>query len=147
MIQAGAMNRLIFCLLIASTHLFSVSDMQVMAKKQAKALGKELYDKFCLYPMDVTVNLKNGVDLIDLRLYCYQELDEREASELIKCSGLHFLDIINNDKELRPFLSHFPFKKVSLRLYCFREDLTEVSLGKVESAFFASGDSIVKLAR
>lgn len=133
--------------LALSAHLLAYSDMQALAKNQAKAFGKELYDKFCLYPMDVTVNLKNGVDLIDLRLYCYQELEEREAEELIKCSGLHFLEMINADKELRPYLSHYPFKKVSLRLYCFREDLTEVPLGRVESVFFANGDSVVKLAR
>lgn len=140
------MLRFFIVLLVAGSSLVAGS-MQDLAKMQAKEVGKELYDKFGLYPMDVTVNIKNGIDLIDLRLYSYQILEEREAEELMKCAGLRFLEKVNENKQLRPYLSHYPFTKVSLRLYCFRDDLSEVPLGKVESAFFVAGESLVKLAR
>ncbi|MCH9613754.1 MAG: hypothetical protein SP1CHLAM54_07630 [Chlamydiia bacterium] len=140
------MLRFLVCLVLASSFVKAAS-MQDMAKSQAREVGKELYDKFGLYPMDVTVNIKNGVDLIDLRLYSYQILEEREAEELIKCSGIRFLEQVNGNKKLRPYLSHYPFTKVSVRLYCFRDDLSEVPIGKVESAFYVAGESLVKLAR
>jgi hypothetical protein len=84
----------------------------------------------------------NTVNEIDLSFNTIQNLNIAEARILIiKCTE-ELLSRINADKDIKPYLSHYPFteKGIALSISCDQEDRKRVSSKFVAMVFTANGN-------
>ncbi len=68
-------------------------------------------------------------------LYCafdyYNEIDIENARELIMSAGNLYLNEINSDERIRPYLAEYPFKNIEISIFLSNEDGSELPKDKI----------------
>jgi hypothetical protein len=86
-----------------------------------------------LYPFGTGAEMMYQIKMLALAFHYYKEVDIEEARELLISAGAVFLDIINSNEEIRPFLHNYPFKpeNVEIRIVLKNPDGSEFSHEKL----------------
>ena len=94
----------------------------------AKA-GDTIGKKYQMSRFSIGGGIENGIWLMSLDFQRYgSRLNEQKARQLIiKCLN-DFLELVNNDLELRPYLKVYPFKaqNIDLGIFNYNKDKTNV---------------------
>ncbi|MGB7127855.1 MAG: hypothetical protein WBD50_02035 [Candidatus Rhabdochlamydia sp.] len=78
--------------------------------------------------------MMNDIQAMHMSFHFYQEVDLKEARELLVYAISEYLLDINSDEEIRPYLHEYPFtsKNVEIRIWIYKPDGTCPSLDKID---------------
>ena len=95
-----------------------------------------------LYPFEFGSGGKNPVTLLHFGFLYFDEIEIKEARELIMTAGNQFLKEINTNEQIRPYLANFPFKPENIQLEIFlkKPDRSEIGLGKLHVIAMEDGE-------
>lgn len=125
-------------LICAGGYLFSIaqlgsgyipSEKQILADKIRSRVGKKIASEKHLRLIGMGGQLSQEVKMLGLSFQGFQELTLLEARSLIVFSIKTFLDEINSDENLRPYLKAYPFtaKNIEIGIWLYKPDHSEVS--------------------
>ncbi len=69
-----------------------------------------------LYPFGTGARMMDQIKMLALAFHYYKEVDIREARELLVTAATKFLNIINSNEEIRPYLDIYPFKPENIQI-------------------------------
>ena len=72
-----------------------------------------------LYPCGVGEGMMNQIRMLALSFDYYKEVDIEQARELLMTAGNVFLNIINSNEQIRPFLQNDPFQSENIEIRIF----------------------------
>jgi hypothetical protein len=86
-----------------------------------------------LYPFGTGAEMMYQIKMLALAFHYYKEVNIGEARELLISAGTTFLDIINSNEEIRPFLHNYPFNpgNVEIRIVLKSPNASEFSYEKL----------------
>jgi hypothetical protein len=93
-------------------------------KVMAKA-AKFLAQKYGLTPIGNGGSMMKTVDILSLSFTLSHKLNQKKSRELIIACSEDFLAIINNDKNIRPYLKNYPFNFQNIELTIFIHDIND----------------------
>jgi hypothetical protein len=94
-----------------------------------------------LYPFGSGAEMMYQIKMLALAFQYYKEINIEEARELLISAGAVFLDIINNNEEIRPFLHNYPFnpENVEIEIVLKKPDGSKLSSEKLCIITMADG--------
>lgn len=112
-----------------------------LAKAVSLEAAKELYETKDLYPLEVKRWVKKGVQKVGLKLQCFQIASVEDARKLAVSATRIYLAKINQKKNLRPYLIHYPFttKDIRLELVFIKSSLDPIPVGAINSVLIENG--------
>jgi hypothetical protein len=98
-----------------------------------KVTAKKLKENKDLYLIGTGSQMMYDIQMLAMSFNYYHEVDLKTARELIISVIDEFLIEINDKKEIRPYLSNYPFtaKNVEIRLFIYGPDRRELSPEKI----------------
>lgn len=95
--------------------------------------AKKLKEQKRLYLVGTGGKMMGDIQAMDMGFFFYQEVDLKEARNLIVYVINEYLFEINNHEEIRPFLHEYPFtaKNVEIDIWVKASDGTRPSQGKI----------------
>ncbi len=69
-----------------------------------------------LYPFGTGARMMDQIKMLALAFHYYKEVEIEEARELLLYAGNVFLNIINNNEQIRPYLDNYPFKPENIEI-------------------------------
>lgn len=79
----------------------------------------QLFNDKELYSCGIGSQMMNQIEMLGLYFNYYKEINIDEARELLLTAATVFLEIINKNEHIRPFLSCFPFKPENIEIRIF----------------------------
>lgn len=94
-----------------------------------------------LYPFGIGSQMMNQIEMLGLYFQYYKEINIDEARELLMTAATVFLDVINKNEHIRPFLSCFPFKpnNIEIQIYLTNLDGSQMPPEKLCVATMTNG--------
>jgi hypothetical protein len=84
----------------------------------------------------------DNVRKLVLCIFCYKRIDIEEARELLMSAGNMFLDAINKDERIRPYLINYPFLPKNIGIEIYFKELNGSNIeepGKLHVAWLMNG--------
>jgi len=85
--------------------------------------------------------MMNDIQVMFMSFNYYQEVDLKEARELIIYAVKEYLTAINDNQEVRPYLHDYPFtaKNVGIDIFFYNSDGSDLSPDKISCAQCSDG--------
>lgn len=111
----------------------SPSEKVLLARQVRKKALAQLKREKELYPCGVGGGMMDQIKMLALSFDYYKLVDIEQARELLVYSTTLFLNIINENMEIRPYLEHYPFnpENIEIRIYLQNSDGSEPNSGKL----------------
>jgi hypothetical protein len=105
-----------------------------LAAEITEKTAQKLKGKKNLYLIGTGGGMMNDIQAMHMSFHFYQEVDLKEARELVVYAVNEYLLDINNNEEIRPYLHEFPFtaQNVEIRIFIYKPDGTCPSLDKID---------------
>ena len=109
------------------------SDYEKIADSITEKTAKELKVQKNLCLVGTGGQMMHDIQMMAMSFFYYQEVDLKTARELIVYAIDKYLDEINSNKEIRPYLHEYPFtvKNVEIRIWVYNPDRSELPLEKI----------------
>ncbi len=114
-----------FSLLFGCSSLGYQSPRYVkLAAEITEKTAQELKEKKNLYLVGTGGGMMNDIQMMAMSFHFYQEVDLKEARELVVYAINEYLLDINNNEEIRPYLHEYPFtaKNVEIHIWIYKPD-------------------------
>lgn len=136
------MRHCLFLLLIFLITGCTLEDLNPIYKpSEKKKLADEIRTKVTtklkrekdLHPCGSGGGMMHEIKMLALSFDYYKQIDIDEARELLIIAVNEFVDAINADEKIRPYLYHYPFehRKVEIRIFIRNPDGSRVENGKL----------------
>ena len=127
-----------------NTHKIK-NDQRLASELRKKAAG-EIKKQLGLYPMGTMGQMMYEIEKLGLAFQCYKPLTIEEGREYLIKSTEIFLDIINSDERIRPYLSNYPFRASNIRIeiYINNPDFSDLENGQLEIVESEDGKLVYK---
>ena len=124
-----------------NTHKIK-NDQRLASELRKKAAG-EIKKQLGLYPMGTMGQMMYEIEKLGLAFQCYKPLTIEEGREYLIKSTEIFLDIINSDERIRPYLCNFPFtaKNIWISISIKNPDRSDMRTGQL--VILTSSDGIL----
>lgn len=85
---------------------------------------KQLVKKYSIHCAGTGVSDKNGINMLSLSFQVTKEMNIKNARKLLINIVHDYLEILNADKQLQPYLAKHPFdeKNIEIRLFFYTQD-------------------------
>jgi len=100
-----------------------------------------------LYPFEFGGKGKDPIKLLHFGFLYFNEIEIEEARELIITAGNQFLNEINANEQIRPYLANFPFKleNIQVEIFLKRPDKSEIGFEKLHVITMKDGEVRYKI--
>ncbi|HEY2810972.1 MAG TPA: hypothetical protein VGJ00_06250 [Rhabdochlamydiaceae bacterium] len=105
-------------------------------------IAEQLYTEKGLQPCGFGGGTMDKVRELVLCFFCYKRIDIDEARELLMSAGNMFLDAINEDERIRPYLINYPFLPKNIGIEIYFKELNGSNIkepGKLHVAWLMNG--------
>jgi hypothetical protein len=140
--------KLIFTCGVMFSFLFGCSSLSYQSPRYVK-LAAEITEKTAqklkgkknLYLVGTGGGMMNDIQAMHMSFHFYQEVDLKEARELVVYAANEYLLDINNNEEIRPYLHEYPFtaQNVEVVVFFYNPDGSKVASGKIKVAAVKQG--------
>lgn len=112
---------------------YKPNPVSIIINEIEKKVFSQLQIEKNLYPFEFGGGGKDPVKLLHFGFLYFNEIEIKEARELIITAGDQFLKEINANEQMRPYLANFPFKPENIQVEIFlkRQDKSEIGLEKL----------------
>ncbi len=106
--------------------------------KTAKKLRKE--KDLCL--IGTGAQMMYEIEMLAMSFNYYKEVDVEQARELVVYATETYLDAINSNEKIRPYLANYPFtaKNIEIRIFPWNTDGQDLPLNKISCISFTHGN-------
>lgn len=98
----------------------------VLADKITARVATKVAKKHNIHCIGTGGSYIGHVNMLALSFQIFRPLDKKEARFLVVDSALEYLNAINSNEEIRPFLKEYPFKNVEIRIFIYNADGSDV---------------------
>jgi len=128
------MRFIFFALLLLVTSCSLKKDYPEIAHDITLRTADELYREKGMMLVGTGGGMIKQVNLLSMRLHYYVPLEEAEARQLALFTLDKFLNNVNADEKVRPYLNNYPFRAEHLRvsLSFYHRDGRPVEPGKID---------------
>lgn len=114
---------------------YKLSDDEKIVNQITKETAKKLKEKKNLVLIGTGGQMMDEIEMLSMSFNYYQEIDLNTARNLIIYAINEYLSDINNKKEIRPYLSNYPFtsKNVEIMIFVYGPDGLELPAKKIYS--------------
>ena len=125
---------LISLLLICSSCISLPEDYTHIAAKIRRKTATQLEKEKGLWAIGTPGQMYNDIEEIGLEFEYFHLVNLEEARELLVYAIQVFLNNINSNKEVRPFLHNYPFttKNIEIRIWISQKSGEDPPLGNIE---------------
>ncbi len=120
---------------LVSCGMFSIvdEDYERIADKITSKTAKKFQEQFGLRCAGIGGGMMGDIYSMAMSFDYFQEVDLKEARELLVGITQEYLLDINTDKKVRPYLHSYPYtvKGVEMRVWCKSIDGRDVPLGEI----------------
>lgn len=99
-----------------------------LVNKVRKKVSDELSERFGLVPFGSGGQMMNQVEMLMLAFLYNEPIDESKARMLLIASVNVFIDAVNDENCLKPYLSNSPFEPKNIQLEIYLRDTQERNL-------------------
>jgi len=150
---------LFFVFLSCSQKSYESSDKQRHINHVRHEVAKKIAKETALVPFGTTGQALNQIEKLGLSFLHYGKLDDDHARSLLIKVGYVFIDEVNGDENIRPYLANFPFnlKNIEVRIFIKDElgrDLNDDNIqivtlvdGVIEYNSYSSKDKKIELVK
>ena len=117
-------------------------DQRVVNPLMGKA-AKYFEHKYHMNPIGIGISMPNGiVKRLGIEFQVQKPLSKQEAREILIACANELLSMINNNKEIRPYLRNFPFtlKNVGIGIFIANQDGSDVYHPDICVASISNGE-------
>ena len=128
----------------SNTH--RLTNDEKLANELIHKAAKEIEAQLGLYPFGDNAQMMYEIEKLGLAFQCYKPLTIEEGREYLIKSTEIFLDIINSDERIRPYLSNYPFRASNIRIeiYINNPDFSDLENGQLEIVESEDGKLVYK---
>jgi hypothetical protein len=99
-----------------SPNIYTVSEKQELANEVRKEAVSRLEKERDLKPFGLGAQMMYQIQMLALSFNYHKSLDIEQARELAMYASTVFLDIINRNEQIRPYLSNYPFDEKNIEI-------------------------------
>jgi hypothetical protein len=99
-----------------STYLPDKQSLAIEVRNQTFAQLKKEKE---LYPFGTGSGMMDQIRMLALSFRYYKEVDINQARELLMIAGTVFINNVNSNEQIRPFLQNYPFKPNNIQIRIF----------------------------
>ena len=130
----------IFILLLGFFSVFLLSSNNLKSKSYSKLANKitastalKLKKEKELYLIGTGGQMMDDIQMMAMSFEYFHQVDVKEGRKLLIFSIEMYLDAINNDNKIHPYLHEYPFtaKNVEIRIWCHNPDGSDVPSDKI----------------
>jgi hypothetical protein len=120
---------------------YALSQKELLVGQVIKKALVQLKKDKELYPFGTAARMLNQIKMLGLSLHYYEPVDIEKARELLIYSTELFLDVINNNNDIRFYLQSYPFtaENVEIRIYLQKTNGSEPDLGDLTIVEMTNG--------
>lgn len=120
---------------------YALSQKEIIVNQVIKKAFAQLKKDRELYPFGTAGRMMNQIKMLGLSLHYYEPVDIEKARDLLAYSTTLFLDLINDNKDIRSYLENYPFtpENIQIRIYLQKTDGSEPDLGELTLAKMIDG--------
>ena len=129
-------------------HFFD-EDSQIIYQVNTQA-SKLLKKRYRLEPMGIGFSAPDDLILeMDLAVRCYANLDVEKGRRLMVKAARTYLEVINSNKKLKPFLVEHPFgpKNIYFKIFIAYPGKHNVEIGKLTAISIIKGDIVYNIRK
>jgi hypothetical protein len=127
--------------------IFAVSLPYIPSEKERTAdvitmqTAKKLKQEKDLCLIGTGGQMMNEIEMLDMGFQYFHEVNLEEARQLIVYAADVYLDAINKNEKIRPYLKNYPFtaKNLEIKIWVRKPDSSNVSPGNVHGIFLNDG--------
>ena len=130
----------IILIIISCSSIGLSRDEKIVNQITAKTAAKIEKEKD-LYLFGTGGSMMDDIKSLHMAFQCFRELDIDEARDLLVYCVEEFLNAINTNEEVRPYLHNYPFtaKNISIEIYISKPDRTNIPRGSICIAESSAG--------
>ncbi|VHO02453.1 hypothetical protein [Candidatus Rhabdochlamydia sp. T3358] len=116
-----------------SSFWHPLPDYEKIADDITEKTAQKLKEKKNLYLIGTGGRMMNDIQAMHMSFHFYQEVDLKEARELVVYAVNEYLLDINNNEEIRPYLHEYPFtaQNVEIRIFIYKPDRSRLPPEKI----------------
>lgn len=124
---------IIFLAFGCDSMTYKLSDDEKIVNQITQETAKKLKEKKNLILIGTGGQMMHEIEMLAMGFHYYQEVDLNTARNLIVYAINEYLSDINNNKEIRPYLSNYPFtsKNVEIRIFIYGPDRRKLPPEKI----------------
>ena len=106
---------------------------QTTANEVRRKAASEIKAQIGLYPSGTMGQMMYDIEKLGLSFKCFKPVTIEEGREYLVKSTQIFLDIINSDEKIRPYLANYPFtaKNIQIEIFIHKPDWSELDKGQL----------------
>lgn len=104
-----------------------------IADRLTEKIAEKLKEQKKLQLVGTGGKMMKDIQAMDMSFHFYQEVDLKTGRDLVVSAVDEYLNGINNNKELKPYLHEYPFtaKNVEILIWIYKSDGTSPSSDKI----------------
>ena len=121
---------------------YVIPEYEKISDKITAKTAKKLSKKYQLDPAGSGGSMMHDVEMLALSFNCYRPLSIDESRRLVVGCVNEYLNSVNENKEIRPYLHNFPFTEENLEIVIFfyeNNNFKDVQPGQVSCASTVKG--------
>ncbi len=105
-----------------------------IARKVRKQVAEKLKKDLSLYPSGSGGQMMNQIHMLALSFRYYQPVNIETARKLLVTAVTEFIDAVNANEEIRPYLQNYPFeaKNIEIRIFLQNLDGSPIPFGRLK---------------
>ena len=139
----GVMITMFSCLFGCSVSGYqSTVDYEKIADKITANTAKKLQEQKKLCLIGTGGGMMHDIQRMNMSFQFFQEVDLKEARDLVVYATKEYLEDINSNEKVRPYLHNYPFtaKNITIRIFICKPGGYDVSPGEITIAAANKGN-------
>jgi len=123
------------------------SNYELLANRVIKQTAEQLRSEKDLRAIGTVGQMMGDIQLLGVEFFYYHLVNLSEARELLVYASRVFLNNINENKEVRPYLHNYPFteKNIEVKIWMHQPDGKEPPQGDIEVVSLRNGKMLYRL--
>lgn len=125
----------------SEAHLLFYSKQEILTNQLSAKVAKELSERYKIDPIGFGNTIDEEIKGLSLSFNCYRKMSLDDYRELIvKCTE-DYLNQINSNQEIKPYLNPqlFSANQIDLAIYAFSENQKQLDIGQLSCIHLIKG--------
>jgi hypothetical protein len=123
---------------------YQPSNKEQLANEIILKVASELRKKTNLHPCGSGGQMMNEIKMLALAFDCYAPLDISEGRKLLIVAVNEFVDAVNADEQIRPYLFNYPFEAKNIEIRIFIQNPDGSQFGQDRLCVISAIDGMLK---
>jgi hypothetical protein len=125
-------------------NTYTPSEKQKIANEIRQTVAQEIKEKLGLYPCGTGGRMMDEIKMLALAFDCYHPITIEEGRDLLISSVDTFIEAINADERIRPYLANYPFEPRNVQIRIFLRSPKGSNLSSGELAVISAINGLFK---